>query len=93
MFKRKTQLNNTILIRLGGYVYSIKENPWNWLTSKDAAEAMAVKVAEWPEKYNCDGIDIDLEDGAGNRFQLDFITFRNQLFQEIILLTSALLFF
>jgi hypothetical protein len=47
------------------------------LTSKDAAEAMAVKVAEWPEKYNCDGIDIDLEDGAGNRFQLYFITVRN----------------
>jgi hypothetical protein len=28
---------------------------------------MAEKVAEWPEKYNCDGIDLDLEDGAGNR--------------------------
>ncbi len=51
----------------GGYVYSIKENPWQWLTSKEAAEAMAEKVAEWPEKYNCDGIDLDLEDGAGNR--------------------------
>ena len=29
---------------------------------------MAEKVAEWPQKYNCDGIDLDLEDGAGNRF-------------------------
>jgi len=28
---------------------------------------MAEKVAEWPEKYGCDGINLDLEDGAGNR--------------------------
>jgi hypothetical protein len=51
----------------GGYAYSVKQNPWNWLTSKEAAEAMAEKVAEWPQKYGCDGIDLDLEDGAGNR--------------------------
>ena len=38
------------------------------MTSKEAAEAMAEKVAEWPAKYNCDGIDLDLEDGAGNRY-------------------------
>ena len=51
----------------GGYVNSVKENPWHWLTSKEAAEAMAEKVAEWPQKYGCDGINLDLEDGAGNR--------------------------
>jgi hypothetical protein len=51
----------------GGYVYSLKENPWNWLMTKEAAEAMAEVVAEWPKKYHCDGINIDLEDGAGNR--------------------------
>ena len=45
----------------------MKENPWQWLANKESAEAMAEKVAEWPEKYSCDGIDIDLEDGAGNR--------------------------
>lgn len=56
-----------IIFAIGGYAYSVKQNPWNWLTSKEAAEAMAVKVAEWPSKYNCDGIDLDLEDGAGNR--------------------------
>ena len=27
---------------------------------------MAEKVAEWPKKYNCDGIDLDLEEGAGS---------------------------
>ena len=27
---------------------------------------MAEKVAEWPEKYGCDGIDLDIEDGAGD---------------------------
>lgn len=55
----------------GGYAYSVKQNPWNWLTSKEAAEAMAEKVAEWPEKYGCDGIDLDLEDGAGNRLVIE----------------------
>jgi hypothetical protein len=39
------------------------------LTSKEAAESMAERVAEWPNKYNCDGINLDLEDGAGNRFE------------------------
>ena len=50
----------------GGYAYSVKINPWPWLTSKKDAEAMAEKVAEWPEKYGCDGIDLDIEDGAGD---------------------------
>ena len=26
------------------YAYSLKPNPWEWLTSKEKAEAMAVKV-------------------------------------------------
>ena len=26
------------------YAYSLKPNPWEWLTSKDKAEAMAEKV-------------------------------------------------
>merc|ERR1711953_1602111 len=33
----------------------------------EAAEEMAVRVAAWPEKYGCDGIDLDLEEGAGAR--------------------------
>jgi hypothetical protein len=53
------------------------------LTSKDAAEAMAVQVAEWPEKYNCDGINIDLEDGAGNRFNFEFILFNYILYLKV----------
>ena len=44
----------------------MKVNPWPWLTSRAAAEDMAEKVAEWPEKYGCDGIDLDIEDGAGD---------------------------
>ena len=55
-----------ILHVLGGYAYSVQINPWPWLTSKSAAEAMATKVAQWPEKYGCDGIDLDIEDGAGD---------------------------
>merc|ERR1712106_202386 len=54
-----------IMFAIGGYAYSIKPNPWHWLLTKEAAEAMAVNVAEWPEKYGCDGIDLDLEEGAG----------------------------
>ena len=50
----------------GGYAYSSKIKPWHWLESKEAAEAMAEKVAKWPELYGCDGIDLDLEDGAGD---------------------------
>jgi len=58
--------NTVIMFAIGGYSYSIKPNPWHWLTSKEAAEEMAVKVAEWPQKYGCDGIDLDLEEGAGS---------------------------
>ena len=57
--------DTVIMFAIGGYAYSIKPNPWHWLVTKEAAEAMAVKVAEWPEKYGCDGIDLDLEEGAG----------------------------
>ena len=42
-------------------------NPWNWLTSQAAAEAMANEVSTWPDQYGCDGIDLDIEEGAGDR--------------------------
>merc|ERR1719340_278979 len=58
--------NTGIMFAIGGYAYSIKPNPWHWLTSKAAAEEMAEKVATWPELYGCDGIDLDLEEGAGS---------------------------
>ena len=58
--------NTVIMFAIGGYSYSIKPNPWHWLTSRAAAEEMAEKVAQWPELYGCDGIDLDLEEGAGS---------------------------
>jgi len=58
--------NTVIMFAIGGYAYSIKPNPWHWLTSKAAAEEMAEKVAKWPDMYGCDGIDLDLEEGAGS---------------------------
>lgn len=58
--------DTVILFALGGYAYSVQINPWVWLKSREAAEAMAEKVAQWPEKYGCDGIDLDIEDGAGD---------------------------
>jgi len=59
--------DTVIMFAIGGYAYSIKPNPWHWLTSKEKAEAMAEKVAKWPALYGCDGIDLDLEEGAGAR--------------------------
>merc|ERR1712121_568753 len=55
-----------ILFAIGGYSYSIHPNPWEWLTSRDKAEAMAVKVARWRDDYHIDGIDLDIEKGAGS---------------------------
>lgn len=57
--------DTVIMFAIGGYAYSLKPNPWDWLTSREKAEAMAEKVARWPEEYGCDGIDLDLEEGAG----------------------------
>merc|ERR1712002_815914 len=57
--------DTVIMFAIGGYSYSLSPNPWHWLTSKEAAEEMAAKVATWPETYGCDGIDLDLEEGAG----------------------------
>merc|ERR1711936_259611 len=59
--------DTVIMFAIGGYSYSLHPNPWSWLTSKQAAEEMAAKVATWPEMYGCDGIDLDLEEGAGAR--------------------------
>jgi hypothetical protein len=37
--------DTVIMFAIGGYAYSIKPNPWHWLTSKEAAEKMAEKVS------------------------------------------------
>jgi len=58
--------DTVILFALGGYLYSINTNPWPFLTSKAAAEAKAEEIAQWPDLYGCDGIDLDIETGAGN---------------------------
>jgi len=55
-----------IIFAIGGYAYSLNPNPWDWLTSQQKAEQMAVQVAGWREEYNIDGIDLDLEEGAGS---------------------------
>lgn len=54
-----------IIFSIGGELYS--EKPWAWLSSQSAAEDMAVEVAKWPQKYGCDGIDLDIETGAGTK--------------------------
>lgn len=56
-----------IIFAVGGYAYSLDPNPWDWLTSQEKAEAMAVQVAKWRDDYGCDGIDLDIEEGAGGQ--------------------------
>lgn len=56
-----------IMFAIGGYLYSQQTNPWEWLTTKEKAEAMAEEVATWHTLYGCDGIDLDIEEGAGSR--------------------------
>ena len=57
-----------IIFAIGGYTYSLDPyNPWEWLTSKAKAESMAEIVASWPDEYGCDGIDLDIEEGAGEQ--------------------------
>lgn len=55
-----------VIPSVGGYSYSMHPNPWPWLKSASAAEAMAQEVATWPKKYGFDGIDLDIESGAGD---------------------------
>lgn len=79
-----------ILFAIGGYLYSYETNPWDWLTTQEKAEAMAVQVAEWPALYGCDGIDLDIEEGAGSRPEagpnlVHFIRKLRQLQPDIII--------
>ena len=39
-----------IIFAIGGGGYSKQYNPWQWLTSKENAEAMAIEVATWPDR-------------------------------------------
>jgi len=56
-----------IIFAIGGYAYSVDPNPWDWLTTREKAEEMAVEVAGWRNSYGIDGIDLDIEAGAGDK--------------------------
>jgi hypothetical protein len=65
-FTKNANVNGaTVMFAVGGYSYSMHPNPWPFLESVEAAEAMAAQVAQWPSKHGCDGIDLDIETGAG----------------------------
>ena len=55
-----------IFFAIGGYAYSQDPNPWKWLLSQEAAEEKAKEVAHWRDDYGIDGIDLDIEAGAGS---------------------------
>lgn len=63
---RNRPAGSLVIPSVGGYTYSLNPNPWAWLESASAAEAMAAQVATWPSKYGFDGIDLDIETGAGD---------------------------
>ncbi len=80
----------TLLFAIGGYDYSNNPNPWPFLESVEASKSMAEEVSTWPEKYGCDGIDIDLETGAGSQSDsgenlIAFIRHLNQLRPDMII--------
>jgi len=56
-----------IIFAVGGYQYSQATNPWRWLATKEDAEEMAYRVSQQWTYYGADGIDLDLESGAGDR--------------------------
>lgn len=55
-----------IIFAIGGIAYSTSINPWPWLTTPEAARAMAHHVASWARDHGADGVDLDIEDGAGH---------------------------
>ena len=57
-----------MLFSIGGIGYSQLTNPWPWLVSQAEAEEMAERVATWVPLFGIDGIDIDIEEGAGVQF-------------------------
>ena len=57
-------ISTPVIFSIGGYLYSLE--PWSWLESQSTAESMAAEVAVWDTKYGADGIDLDIETGAGN---------------------------
>ena len=57
------------MFAIGGLEYSIGVNPWPWLTSREAAEEMAETVATWVSEYGMDGVDLDIEEGAGESWE------------------------
>ena len=58
--------HTTLILSVGGQMYSKLPNTWTWLSTPESARAMAAEVAQWQSKYGVDGIDIDLEWGSGN---------------------------
>merc|ERR1719376_890872 len=53
-----------IIFAIGGYAYSLNPNPWDWLTSQQKAEQMAVQVAGWREEYKIDVINASWKVGG-----------------------------
>eukprot|EP01083_Nonionella_stella_P026071 71773_1 len=56
-----------VIFSVGGQGYSkTSYTPWPWLRTQSAAEAMAETVSKWDTYYGADGIDLDIENPAGN---------------------------
>ena len=102
MRSKKPEKYHTLTPR---YEYSVDPNPWAWLESKEAAEEMALQVAffwlknlvtkTWDQvahwkQFGADGIDLDLETGAGDQpvSQMNFEHPHSFFFPAILILSS-----
>merc|ERR1719174_2274868 len=69
MNREKMGPGTKVIAAIGGQAYSDKKDLWPWLQSESAAEAMAVEVYKWRAQYGIDGVDLDIETGAGSSEQ------------------------
>ena len=55
-----------LIVSVGGQAYSASRKSWPFMKTPENARAMAATVSKWQDDYGVDGIDIDIEWGAGN---------------------------
>lgn len=68
-----------VIASVGGQAYSTQVDSWPWLATEEAAEKMAEEVVKWSDLYGIDGIDMDIEDGIGQRCSVGAVAFIKKL--------------
>eukprot|EP01084_Bolivina_argentea_P101684 182267_1 len=70
-----------VILSIGGYAYSQSTSYWPWLESSSAATEMAQNVSTWDKLYGVDGVDLDIENPAGNSGNIarNMVTFAKEV--------------